>query len=254
VLLAEDNVVNQRLATRLLEKLGHMVTSAGNGQEALDLLAARAFDVVLMDVQMPVLDGFEATARLRGRERAVGRRTPVVAMTAHAMKGDRERCLAAGMDDYVSKPVQAADLARVLAGVPASRTPLGEDTRAAKGESAGPTFNEAAALAAVGGDRDLLRELAEMFLEAGPGQLAAVRDAAARGDAKELERAAHTLKGGAATFAAPAVVDAAWALERRGRAGELGDLDAPLAALEAATAGLLHALARAFAGSHAAHN
>jgi CheY-like chemotaxis protein len=120
ILLAEDSPVNQRLAVRLLEKAGHEVVVAGSGAEALALLgpgAAGAFDLVLMDVQMPEMDGFEATARIRDRERDAGggRRIPILAMTAYAMKGDRERCLAAGMDGYVAKPIQPRELWEAVA-------------------------------------------------------------------------------------------------------------------------------------------
>ena len=119
LLLAEDNRVNQKLATRLLEKRGHQVTVAATGREALDLLEqsdteGRPFDLVLMDVQMPEMDGFEATAAIRQRDQSLGRHTPVIAMTAHAVKGDRERCLAAGMDGYVAKPVNAQDMYRAI--------------------------------------------------------------------------------------------------------------------------------------------
>ena len=106
VLLTEDNVVNQRVALRLLEKAGHHVEVASHGREALAALDRQAFDLVLMDVQMPVMDGFEATAIIRQNEKGTDRHIPIIALTAHAMKGDQERCLAAGMDDYISKPVQ----------------------------------------------------------------------------------------------------------------------------------------------------
>ncbi|HJT76418.1 MAG TPA: response regulator, partial [Gemmataceae bacterium] len=114
VLLAEDNAINQTLAVRLLEKQGHHVVVAGNGREALAALGREAFDVVLMDVQMPEMDGLEATAAIRRGEEGTGRRVPIVALTAHAMKGDRERCLAAGMDGYLAKPVRPEELTRAL--------------------------------------------------------------------------------------------------------------------------------------------
>jgi CheY-like chemotaxis protein len=114
ILLAEDNVVNQRLASRLLEKRGHVVLVANNGQEALDMLQAESFDLVLMDVQMPELDGLEATREIRKREEKTGAHISIVAMTAHAMDGDRERCIEAGMDDYVSKPVKPDVLFEVI--------------------------------------------------------------------------------------------------------------------------------------------
>jgi CheY-like chemotaxis protein len=114
ILLAEDNRVNQKIATRLLEKHGHHVVLAGNGEEALGALAQRTFDLVLMDVHMPVMDGFEATIAIRVREKFTGLHQPVIAMTALAMKGDRERCLAAGMDGYLSKPIDRQQLDEVL--------------------------------------------------------------------------------------------------------------------------------------------
>ena len=114
ILLAEDNAVNQKLAARLLEKQGHRVTVTGNGLEALAALDHEKFDIVFMDVQMPEMDGFEATAAIRARERGTGRRQPVIAMTAHAMQGDRERCLEAGMDDYIAKPFGSRELGDLL--------------------------------------------------------------------------------------------------------------------------------------------
>jgi len=114
ILLAEDNAVNQVLAVRLLEKQGHTVTVAGDGRVALAALEKQAFDLVLMDVQMPVMDGFEATAGIRSQEKATGAHIPIIAMTAHAMKGDRERCLAAGMDGYIAKPIQPKELYETL--------------------------------------------------------------------------------------------------------------------------------------------
>lgn len=110
MLLADDNAVNQKLAVRLLEKQGHHVVVAGNDREALERLTEQSFDLVLMDVQMPEVDGLEATAAIRAREQAAGRHTPIIAFTAHAMKGDQEKCLTAGMDGYLAKPIQAKEL------------------------------------------------------------------------------------------------------------------------------------------------
>jgi CheY-like chemotaxis protein len=117
VLLAEDNVVNQRLGTRLLEKMGHRVTLASNGAEAARAHAGAEFDLILMDVQMPEMNGFEATARIREREQRTGQHVPIIALTAHAIQGDRDRCLAGGMDDYLSKPLNASLLAEKLENV-----------------------------------------------------------------------------------------------------------------------------------------
>jgi CheY-like chemotaxis protein len=154
VLLAEDNVVNQRVATRLLEADGHAVTVANHGGEALAALDRGTFDVVLMDVQMPEMDGFEATAGIRRREAEGARRTPIVAMTAHAMKGDRERCLAGGMDDYLSKPIQREELFRVLKRAEEMNSRAqsgGGDERGSNGVGA-PAFDRAVALERLGGD------------------------------------------------------------------------------------------------------
>ena len=117
ILLAEDNVVNQKLASRLLEKHGHNVVTAANGRQALERLENESFDLVLMDVQMPEIDGFEATATIRKKEEATGTHLPIVAMTAHAMQGDKERCLAAGMDGYLSKPLNVKELLAVVQSV-----------------------------------------------------------------------------------------------------------------------------------------
>jgi len=122
VLLAEDNSVNQLLAVRLLEQLGHSVAVAGNGQEALDALDREPFDLLLLDIQMPQLGGFEVTALIRAGERQTGRRLPIIAMTAHALKGDRDRCLAAGMDGYIAKPIQSELLAQVIDEVMGGRS------------------------------------------------------------------------------------------------------------------------------------
>jgi CheY-like chemotaxis protein/HPt (histidine-containing phosphotransfer) domain-containing protein len=221
VLLAEDNLVNQKLVVRLLEKEGHVVVVAGNGHEAVTAFQRQPFDLVLMDVQMPEMDGFEATAALRAAERAGEQRVPIVALTAHAMKGDRERCLAAGMDDYLAKPVQLAQLQAVIGRLtghrvqPRSATTLGE---AEDSPSAGTSipeygFDPAAALENAGGDHQLLCELIHLFLEQGPRNLDEVRAALAANDLSGLRCAAHTLKGAIRLFGASAAVAAAQRLE-----------------------------------------
>ncbi len=230
VLLAEDNPVNQTLAVKLLEKQGHAVTVVGNGREALEALGREAFDAVLMDLQMPEMGGIEATAAIRAREAGGGRRTPIVAMTAHALKGDRERCLAAGMDDYLSKPVQAAELWRVLAEVTAPSA------------AAPPPLDREALLRRLDGDQGLMRELAQALLEDCPRQLAAVRSAVEAGDAARLRGAAHKLKGSLTMFGAPAAVPAA-RLEALGQGGDLTGAAGLLAELEAEAGRLTGALA-----------
>jgi two-component system sensor histidine kinase/response regulator len=235
ILLAEDNLVNQRFAVRLLEKAGHRVVVAGDGREALALLGVEPpagpppFDLVLMDVQMPEMGGFEATARLRAREKATGGRLPVLALTAHAMKGDQERCLAAGMDGYVAKPVRPAELWQAIESVvPAFGGPD------ASASGAGPAANREAVLARTGGDVELLRELVALYRADYPRLVEEIRLAIRDGDAARLRRTAHTLKGVAGTFGAEQVCAAALRLEVMGRDGTLAGAAEVCAALEEA--------------------
>ena len=247
LLLAEDNLVNQRVAVRLLEALGHTVTVAGHGGEALAALDRAAFDLVLMDVQMPEVDGFEATAEIRRREGGTGRRTPVVAMTAHAMKGDRERCLAAGMDDYLSKPVVRAELVRVLAWADARRArPTAPE--------APPALDRVAALERLEGDEELWAEVAALFRADAPRLLAELRDAVAVGDPAAVQRSAHGLKGAAGYVGASPAADAAHRLELLGAAGNLAGAEAALADLEREVTRLLAELGGGVGGRAAVYD
>ena len=232
LLLAEDNAVNQRLAVSLLEKRGHRVVVAGNGREALAALDDGPFDAVLMDVQMPEMDGFEATAAIRARESATGAHTPIVAMTAHALKGDRERCLEAGMDAYVSKPLRPQELFDVLARlVPAA----GEAGPSPAGPEAPPAaFDMAAALERVDGDLELMTELAGLFLGECPQRMEDIRRAIGERDGPGLERAAHYFKGSVGNFGARRAFEAAGRLERAGRDLDWGRVEQDWAALEEA--------------------
>jgi two-component system sensor histidine kinase/response regulator len=234
VLLAEDNAVNRTLAMRLLEKQGHAVVTVENGREAVAALEEELFDAVLMDVQMPKMNGFEATAAIRDREQGTGSRVPIIALTAHSMKGDRERCLEAGMDGYVSKPIQAAELFVALEAVltPAFGHPS-PPTAGGEGPEARQVFDPAGLLERLEGDDELLAELTSLFVAEYPGLLETTRTAVACGDAPGLERAAHTLKGSAANLCAPAVAETALRLEQMGRAGDLKHARATLAELEA---------------------
>jgi PAS domain S-box-containing protein len=230
ILLAEDNAVNQKVAVRILEKRGHCVVVANNGKEALAALKQHAFDLVLMDVQMPEMGGFEATARVRAGEQGTGRHVPIIALTAHAMTGDRERCLEAGMDAYVAKPIQPKELFQAiesLVPMPAARE---ENVREEK--PAPKLVDRDVLLARVGGDEELLREVVEMFLGDCPRLLADIRDAIVQGDATQLQRAAHTFKGCVSNFAAQTVAEAAWQLEEAGRQRNLAEAHAAYATLE----------------------
>ncbi len=224
LLLAEDNAVNQKLAIRLLEKRGHSVRVANHGREVLEALyppnssgstvKAEWFDAVLMDVQMPEMDGFESTAAIRMLENATGTHVPIVAMTAHAMKGDRERCLEAGMDGYVSKPLQPQELFEVVESLATGDNPRPGELRASLSEM---PFDQRAALGHTNGDAELLKELVGLFLQDAPRMLVEISEAILEKDAVNLCRSAHTFKGSAGVLAATAVVDAALRLETMGR-------------------------------------
>ncbi|OYW16774.1 MAG: hypothetical protein B7Z55_13855, partial [Planctomycetales bacterium 12-60-4] len=224
VLLTEDNAVNQKLAVRLLEKRGHTVVVAGNGREAIDALARESIDVVLMDVQMPEMDGFEATRRIRERERTTGDHVPIIAMTAHAMKGDRERCLAEGMDGYISKPLRPSELFESVESLAAA-------SRAVNKVAESP-FDEATALESVDGDRELLGAIIDTFFEECPILTAELANAIQRGDAAAINRAAHTLKGALCTLGASEASSLAQQIETRARAGDcsLGTIHSDLLA------------------------
>ncbi|MDQ2800766.1 MAG: response regulator, partial [Armatimonadota bacterium] len=244
LLLAEDNLVNQRLAMRVLEKRGHQVTVAANGREALSMLERGRFDLVLMDVQMPEMDGFEATAAIRAGEAGTGAHLPIVAMTAHAMKGDRERCLAAGMDGYVSKPLQVQELLDVIAtvvpGLHEDSASLVEPSAVSETHWAG--FDREAALSRMDGDIGLLGEIVELFLEEAPRLLSLVHERLSAGDASGVERAAHSLKGASANLCASGLAAAAGTLEARGREGDLARAPEALAGVAAELDLLLPAL------------
>ncbi len=218
ILLAEDNPVNQRLAVRILEKWGHSVAVAGNGRKAVDMWEKEAFDLVLMDVQMPEMSGLEATAAIRKLESAVGRRSPIVAMTAHAMEGDREKCLSAGMDHYVTKPIDQKKLFDAIESYASSRTP--SETLAMQDTKVELEFDPSVVLKRVDGDRDLLKEVAGLFFEDTPRLMTEIRNAVERADAQALERSAHTLKGSVGNFGAKRAFELAYNLEQMGRNGD----------------------------------
>jgi PAS domain S-box-containing protein len=228
VLLAEDNTVNQKLAERILTKAGHDVTTASDGKQAVALWEAHQFDLVLMDVQMPVIDGLEATQQIRKREAGTGQRTPVLALTAHALDGDEQRCLSAGMDGYVSKPIQTETLLERMAELAGPR----EEGMSSKDAEKGPNMHEEDAavdqpvdrvelLGRIGQDRALLGEVIDAFF-AEQGELkSTITKAVEDGDTEALHKAAHALKGAAGSLSAKPVFDAALNLEMMGRHGRL---------------------------------
>jgi two-component system sensor histidine kinase/response regulator len=220
ILLAEDNPVNRVLAQKLLQKQGHVVTSVNNGIEALQLWEqhqSRQFDIVLMDVQMPEMDGLQATTRIRERELGTGAHTPIIAVTAHAMKGDRERCLAAGMDGYITKPINPAELAKIIQ----ITVPAAMKLTAVHSDPVVKRPSGAELLARFDGDGELLKELAGIFLQECPKMLDEIREALRASDYKALERAAHTLKGSVGNFAMPGPWETAQRLELLAKSGLL---------------------------------
>ncbi len=226
VLVAEDSVVNQTLAVRLLERRGHTATVASTGAQALAALEAQRFDVVLMDVQMPEMDGLEAAAHIRAQEQTTGGHIPIIAMTAHVMQGDRERCLEAGMDDYMAKPIQAEALFETIKRLLPDVMPTESEPPPEAQAPVTDLFDKAATLRRVDGDRDLLQELVALFSEACTELLEEMHHAIQKQDAVRLRHAAHTLKGEASNFGAAATVEAALRLEMMGRDEDLSGADA----------------------------
>jgi CheY-like chemotaxis protein len=228
VLLAEDNPVNQKLAVGILAKRGHSVRVAQNGREAVEAVEEQPFDLVLMDVHMPEMGGFEATGLIRQRERANGHRLPIVAVTARAMTGDRERCLEAGMDDYLTKPMKVKDLLAIIDRL-VVKSAVAEAEPAVT--TAGSAFEDRVLRDRFDGDLDLLRLVAGTFLESTPPLLDDLRQGIAAGDAGSVSRIAHRLRGSLANFGADEVVEAAFRLETMGAGGDLAGADAACEAL-----------------------
>jgi signal transduction histidine kinase/CheY-like chemotaxis protein len=241
VLLAEDNPVNQRLACNLLEKQGHTVVVAHNGREALALARAERFDVVLMDVQMPEMDGLAVTRAIREIESASGAHLPIIGLTANAMKGDRERCLAAGMDGYVSKPIQRAVLFAAMDEAIA-RLPVSAQDEA--GSQLAQVLDEPSLVALVSSDARLIQELAGLFLEDSLRRLAEIQGALESGDLSLVQSAAHTLKGSAGSLCGASTANAALRIEMLAEEGDLAQARMVYPALSEEVSKLQQALTR----------
>jgi CheY-like chemotaxis protein len=239
ILLAEDNPVNQMTATTMLEKLGHTVVVANNGRQAIDKINEQKFDVVFMDVQMPEMDGLTATCEIRKGEQATRRHIPIVAMTAHAMKGDKEKCLEAGMDDYVSKPIRRKDLAEVIGRIverflteaPANGEPAAASATDAN-EGSRMILDEVALLEECDNDKTLLSRMVEIFDRDATERLPRLREAVRAGAAVALKQEAHALKGGIGTFYAKEAYDTAYDLEKMGADGNMSNAQVTLQTLE----------------------
>jgi two-component system, sensor histidine kinase and response regulator len=233
ILLAEDNRVNQKLALRILEKMGHTAVLAVNGQDAVDLVKASKFDVILMDIQMPVMGGLEAVRQIRALEHPEGRRNVVIAMTAHAMAGDEEMCLAAGMDGYVSKPIRVPLLQAEIERCLQLAIKGNEESMKVPGDGAATTdFSMTELLARVDNDRELCRELLDLFKEDAPRHLRQLQGAVAAMDASKVASEAHTLKGMLLNLSAKRAAASSATLELLAREGKNSEFAASLSAFE----------------------
>ena len=253
ILIVEDNIVNQKLAVRMVEKLGYQPDVVGNGQEALAALAKEDYAVILMDCQMPIMDGFQATQSIREREASIVKREghderratngerrntphiPIIAITANAMQGDRERCLAAGMDDYLAKPVQLAALRLALqrwVAQPAKPPAMVSDSLSPTRGNERGIFDPAKMFQNIGGDNELFGQLVGLFLDRHQAMLTDIKEGLIKADAVTVERAAHTLKGTAGNLCASEVALAASRLEAVGHLGTLQDAPPVYAQLE----------------------
>jgi two-component system sensor histidine kinase/response regulator len=241
VLVAEDNLTNQKLLLALLSQNGHRVTVVGNGRDAVATSGTQRFDLILMDVQMPQMGGLEAATAIRARERDTGGHVPIIALTAHAMSGDRERCLAAGMDAYVAKPLRPDELFSAIDRLRKRRL-SGAAHVAVPESSPGPAVDRAALLTAFGGQATLLADAAGVFLTDAPQMLGRLRAAAEAGDLNEIAAAAHALKGAAGLFSEGDAFTSARALEVKASAGEREAIDGACAEVEQAMAVLMEEL------------
>jgi PAS domain S-box-containing protein len=244
ILVAEDNPVNRKLVMTLVRKRGHRVKGVENGRRAVEAIdhAKRSFDVVLMDLQMPGMGGLEATAAIRAREHGTGRHLPVIALTAHAMKGDRERCLAAGMDGYLSKPI---DVSELISTVERLGQGHGSDRRDESSTASTTIFDERAALAYAGGDRTLLKEVIATFRGSCSSYQRRIERALEQNDAEALRTTAHALKGAIATIGSTAGRQAAAELEQRAKDGDLESARSAYASLDGCIAQLDTAFTKA---------
>ena len=234
VLLAEDNPMNSKLARILLERKGWSVDGAENGHEALRRSRSQSYDLILMDVQMPEMDGLEATALIRQEEKE-GERVPIIAMTAYTMKGDRERCLEAGMDGYVSKPISPEELFRTIAEV------LGQESREASGPLDLPRggVDLSRLQRIVGGDRGILKDVIQEFLDRAPGMGQALGDALGRGALAEAQKAVHKLRGSVSYFGVAALTALGERLEESCKGGNLEEAKALWPSLDRALGELM---------------
>jgi CheY-like chemotaxis protein len=226
ILVAEDNAINRDLAFAILQGEGHRPTAAHNGHEAVVAFARDHFDLVLMDVQMPEMDGFEATAILRDAQKRTGRRVPIVALTAHAMTGDRERCLEAGMDAYLPKPIDRAQLRTTLASLCATASaPFATTPPPAPAQTAS-AFDSQHVLAQTGGNISTVMRLVNLYVETAPRVAAEIQDAMERRDSRAVARLSHSLRSSLGALAARRAVTVSAQLEEAAVAADWPAIEA----------------------------
>jgi signal transduction histidine kinase/CheY-like chemotaxis protein/HPt (histidine-containing phosphotransfer) domain-containing protein len=250
ILLAEDTPANQKVIGSILRKRGHTVTMAASGREALEHVAKSRFCVILMDLQMPVMDGYQATAAIRELERRSGKHTPIIALTAHSTDLDRAACLEAGMDAYLAKPIDVHELTATVESTAAAEAARGTGNPTLRSSHTGQPrsdvsgnhcFDRKATMKRLGGDDDLFREFIEVFQEDSPRMLDAIRSAILADDGVAVARAAHGMRGLASNFGATAVVETATLLENAGNRNDLGDAPEVLDRLTRSVAQLIAA-------------
>jgi two-component system, sensor histidine kinase and response regulator len=233
ILLAEDHLVNQKVAVAMLEKMGHRATVVPDGRKAVEAWREDPFDLILMDLQMPEMDGFEAVASIRNSERSSGRHVSIVALTAHAMKGDRERCLESGFDDYLSKPIRSTELRGTLEKWALPSEPESAANLDTLPEPAGIVFDRNQALVTVGGDEALLAEVIGLFLKDWPRLIGETERAIETADCPALGRLAHSIRGVSSNFALSSIIEAAFALERHAKSANLDQVRSTMDDLQA---------------------
>lgn len=235
ILLAEDNIINQKVATSILGKLGYSADAVANGKEAISALAMIPYDIVLMDCQMPEMDGYEATGEIRKPEsKVLDHKVPVIAMTANAMKGDREKCLKAGMDDYLSKPVKPQELSDMLEKwIVTQDSSKQEEATVSNINQSQDIFDRAGLLDRLMGDEKMANEILGVFLKDVPRRFTALKEALDNGDAHSVQLHAHTIKGASANVGGDALSETAFEIEKAGKAGDLETVKACLPRLEA---------------------
>jgi CheY-like chemotaxis protein len=229
ILVAEDTPFNQKFILRLLGRWGHRTVLVENGHQVLEALARETFDLVIMDVRMPEMDGYEASRKIRESEKDSGGHIPIIAITAHAVKGDRERCLEAGMDEYVSKPISSDKLFEIIETMAAGKSP--DTVAAGSGDETRISFDKQTLIDAFDHDWGFFKEVVDLFVSDYPRMMVDIREAFNTGDTDALIRTAHSLKGMLNLFNAQAAAQKAIKLQELGKQGEFSEIESEIEAL-----------------------